>query len=105
MMLWTAPTTGARDVPNLTISAVSGVGPWDVEMTPGEGANFAAGDALWDEASTPRKYLVTVVVGDVVTVEDREGIGSAPSQANPGTAEATRYWDDTSAKRMIESIR
>jgi hypothetical protein len=90
---------------NLTITDVSGVGPWNVTMLEGQGRQFAAGDALWDAGGTPRKYQVIVVAGDVLTVVDREGIGSAPSQSNPGAARAARYWDDTTAIEMIESIR
>lgn len=76
---------------NNTISAVAGAGPWTVTVSDGSAADV--GDALWDEHDTPRKYLITGIAGDVLTVEDHEGVGGAPDNSGTSQAETKRYYN------------
>lgn len=82
-----------HDSTALTISSVSGAGPYTVTMNSGETANFDVGDALWDEHATPRKYLVTGISGDDLTVRDTESVGSAPDNSGTSSAAAKRYYN------------
>jgi hypothetical protein len=82
-----------HDTTGLTISSVTGSGPFTVTMSAGEGDNFDVGDALWDEHATPRKYLVLAVSGDVLTVRDSEAVGSAPDNSGTSAAAARRYYN------------
>lgn len=75
---------------NTNISAVSGTGPWTVTITDGSVAKI--GDALFDEHATPRKYLITGVSGNDLTVRDSEGVGGAPDNSGTSTAQVKRYY-------------
>jgi hypothetical protein len=73
-----------------TISAVSGSDPYTVTITDGSVAKV--GDALWDEHATPRKYRITAISGNDLTVVDSEGVGSAPDNSGTSTPYVKRYY-------------
>lgn len=73
------------------ISAVSGSGPWTVTIAANSSVN---GDALFDEHATPRKYLITAGGGTTsLTVDDHEGIGSAPDNSGTSASILKRYYN------------
>jgi len=72
------------------ITGVSGSGPWTVTLDDASAA--VVGDALWDEHATPRKYLITAVSGNDLTVRDSEGVGSAPDDSGTSIAYIKRYY-------------
>ena len=76
---------------NNTISAVLGAGPWTVTVA--DGSLCVVGDALMDEHATPRKYLITGISSNDLTVRDSEGVGGAPDNSGTSQAVTTRYYN------------
>lgn len=79
---------------NVNINSSSGAGPSYSVTLAAAGSNVVNGDALWDEHATPRKYLITAGAGTTsLTVEDHEGVGSAPDSSGTSTAQVKRYYN------------
>jgi hypothetical protein len=83
-------TIGSNDR-TTTISAVSGSDPYTVTIS--DGSIVDVGDACWDENAVPRKYRVTAISGNDLTVVDSEGVGSAPDNSGTTTpSDIKRYY-------------
>jgi hypothetical protein len=87
-------TLGSSDR-STTISAVSGSDPYTVTIT--DGSIAKAGDALWDEHAVPRKYRITAISGNDLTVVDSEAVGSAPDNSGTSTPYVKRYYSTLSS--------
>ena len=75
---------------NADITAVSGAGPYTVTLA--DASTAKVGDALWDEHATPRKYLITAISSNDLTVRDSESVGGAPDASATSTAQVKRYY-------------
>jgi hypothetical protein len=88
-------TVGVNDR-TTTISAVSGSDPYTVTIT--DGSTAKVGDACWDEHAVPRKYRITAISGNDLTVVDSEGVGSAPDNSGTTTpSDIKRYYSTLSS--------
>ena len=85
----------SHDTTGLSILNVAGSSPglYQVFMGSGEGLNFVVGDALYDEAAVPNKYLVIDISGDILTVFDSTGVGAGPDNSGSSFAAAKRYYN------------
>lgn len=87
---------GTSHSETVTISSVSGSGPYTVTLTASVPAAVVVGDAFYDEAATANKYLITGISGSDLTVVDSTGVGAAPDDTSgSSTPKCERYYNGT----------
>lgn len=85
---------GTSHSETVTISSVSGSGPYTVTLSATVPASVVIGDALYDEAATPDKWLITGISGSDLTVVDSTGVGAAPDDTSgSSTPVIERYYN------------
>ena len=68
---------------SVSISSVSGLGPsYTITLTAPVPSSVVVGDAFYDEAASPTKWLITGISGSDLTVYDSTGFGSQPDDVS-----------------------
>lgn len=86
---------GTSHSESVVINNVSGSGPtYTVTLSTSVPSSVVIGDAFFDEAATPNKYLIEGISGSDLTVRDSTGVSAAPDDTSgSSTPNITRYYN------------